>query len=77
MTLGAVIASGLAGPLAWKLGRKSCLWAACLLCAVSNIIMMATTAIGGLYVGRLSIGLANGNGNATSSTAPKNWSDCH
>jgi MFS family permease len=60
MTLGAVIASGLAGPLAWKLGRKSCLWAACLLCAVSDIIMMATTSIGGLYVGRLFIGLANG-----------------
>ena len=60
MTLGAVIASGLAGPLAWKLGRRTCLWAACLLCAASDIIMMATKSIGGLYVGRLFIGLANG-----------------
>ncbi|KAK6384203.1 hypothetical protein LTR65_009775 [Meristemomyces frigidus] len=60
MTLGAVIASGLAGPLAWKAGRKSCIWAACLLCAVSDIIMMTTTSIGALYVGRLLNGLANG-----------------
>jgi MFS transporter, SP family, sugar:H+ symporter len=60
MTLGAVIASGLAGPLARKLGRKSCLWIACILCAASDAIMMGTTSIGALYVGRLFIGLANG-----------------
>lgn len=60
MTLGAVIASGCAGPLAWKLGRKSCLWAACVLCAIADIIMMTTSSIGALYVGRLLIGLANG-----------------
>ncbi|EMC96383.1 hypothetical protein BAUCODRAFT_473149 [Baudoinia panamericana UAMH 10762] len=60
MTLGAVVASGLAGPIAWKLGRKTCLWLACILCWVSDIIMMATTNVGGLYAGRLLIGLANG-----------------
>ncbi|GAB7354614.1 hypothetical protein MBLNU459_g5052t1 [Dothideomycetes sp. NU459] len=60
MTLGAVVASGFAGPLAWKLGRKSCLWLACIMCTVANIIMMATTSIGALYFGRLLIGLANG-----------------
>lgn len=60
MTLGAVIASGLAGPLARPAGRKACIWAACLLCAVSDIIMMTTTSIGALYVGRLFNGLANG-----------------
>ena len=60
MTLGAVIASGMAGPLAWKLGRKTCLWIACVLCAASDVIMMTTTSIGALYAGRLLIGLANG-----------------
>ncbi|KAK5734180.1 hypothetical protein LTR17_009163 [Elasticomyces elasticus] len=60
MTLGAMVASGLAGPLAWKLGRKPCLWAACLLCWASDVVMMATTSIGGLYAGRFLIGLANG-----------------
>lgn len=60
MTLGAVVASGLAGPLSAYLGRKSCLWIACALCAVSDAIMMGTTSLGGLYAGRLLIGLANG-----------------
>lgn len=60
MTLGAVVGSAFAGPLAWKAGRKSCLWGACVLCAVADIIMMATTSIGALYAGRFLIGLANG-----------------
>ncbi|KAI7196711.1 hypothetical protein D0869_06110 [Hortaea werneckii] len=60
MTLGAVIASGLAGPIALRLGRKSCLWIACVVCAVSDILMMATTSVAGLYAGRLINGLANG-----------------
>ncbi|PKS12581.1 hypothetical protein jhhlp_000789 [Lomentospora prolificans] len=60
MTLGAFISSGTAGVVAAKFGRRHCLWAACLLCCVSNIIMMATTSIGALYAGRFLIGLANG-----------------
>lgn len=60
MTLGAVVASGLSGPIAWKLGRKTCLWIACVLCWGANIIMMADTSIGGLYAGRFIIGHANG-----------------
>jgi predicted MFS family arabinose efflux permease len=60
MTLGAFISSGAAGFAATKLGRRHCLWLACLLCCVSNVIMMATTSIGALYAGRLLIGLANG-----------------
>ncbi|TKA45745.1 hypothetical protein B0A54_03430 [Friedmanniomyces endolithicus] len=60
MTLGAMVGSGLAGPLAWKLGRKPCLWMACILCWASDIIMMCTTSVGGLYAGRFLIGLANG-----------------
>jgi len=60
MTLGAFISSGTAGVTATWFGRRQCLWAACVLCAISNIIMMATTSIGALYVGRFLIGLANG-----------------
>jgi MFS family permease len=60
MTLGAFLSSGTAGFVAAKLGRKVCLWMACLLCVVSNVIMMATTDIGALYAGRLLNGLANG-----------------
>lgn len=60
MTLGGIISSLLTGPLAIKLGRKSSLWLACFLCCVANVIMMVTTNIGALYVGRLLLGLANG-----------------
>ena len=40
MVLGAVIASGCAGPIAWKLGRKTSLWIACFLLSIGNILMM-------------------------------------
>ncbi|KAJ2894784.1 hypothetical protein MKZ38_007213 [Zalerion maritima] len=60
MTLGAFISSGLAGFAAIKFGRKTCLWAACVLCIVSNVIMMSTESVAALYVGRFLIGLANG-----------------
>lgn len=60
MILGAFLSSGSAGVFAAYLGRKHCLWLASLLCCVSNVIMMTTTSIGGLYAGRFFIGVANG-----------------
>jgi len=60
MTLGAFLSSSMAGPIAAVLSRRMTIWAASLLCVVSNVIMMATTNIGGLYAGRLLLGLANG-----------------
>ncbi|KAK3938546.1 putative glucose transporter rco-3 [Diplogelasinospora grovesii] len=60
MTLGAFVSSAGAGPIATVMSRRMTIWAASLLCIVSNILMMATTDIGGLYAGRLLIGLANG-----------------
>lgn len=42
------------------MGRKTAIWIACVTCIGSNVIMMATTSIGGLYAGRLILGLANG-----------------
>ncbi|KAH7132549.1 general substrate transporter [Dendryphion nanum] len=60
MTLGAFISSSSAGFLATYLSRRHCLWAACVLCCASNVVMMATTSLGGLYAGRFLIGIANG-----------------
>ncbi|KAK3933428.1 hypothetical protein QBC46DRAFT_436701 [Diplogelasinospora grovesii] len=60
MTLGAFISSGTAGFAATKLGRRHCLWMACALCCVANIIMMATESMEALYAGWFLIGLANG-----------------
>ncbi|GME48296.1 putative mfs monosaccharide transporter protein [Neofusicoccum parvum] len=60
MTLGAFISSSSAGPVATIMGRKMAIWIACVTCIGANVIMMATTSIGGLYAGRLILGLANG-----------------
>ncbi|KAH8600238.1 general substrate transporter [Bisporella sp. PMI_857] len=60
MILGAFISSSAAGPIATFLSRRATIWCACALCCVANVIMMATTTIGGLYAGRFIIGLANG-----------------
>lgn len=60
MTLGAFISSSFAGPIAKFMGRKDAIWAASVLCAIANTIMMASTNIAAIYVGRILIGLANG-----------------
>lgn len=60
MTMGAFISSCGAGPIATVMGRRGSIWSAAVLCAVANVIMMATTNIGAMYVGRLLLGLANG-----------------
>lgn len=60
MTLGAMVSAATAGLLARYLGRKACLWLACLIICVANAIMMGTTSIGALYFGRLLLGIGNG-----------------
>jgi predicted MFS family arabinose efflux permease len=60
MTLGAFLSSSMAGPIAGVMSRKTTVWTASVVCIVSNIIMMTTTNIAALYVGRLMIGIANG-----------------
>ncbi|KAL7629814.1 hypothetical protein AAE478_001337 [Parahypoxylon ruwenzoriense] len=60
MVLGAFLSSGSAGFTAGYVGRKLSLWVACVGVFVSTALMQATTSIGGLYAGRLIIGLANG-----------------
>ncbi|KAI0022614.1 MFS monosaccharide transporter-like protein [Xylariomycetidae sp. FL0641] len=60
MVLGAFISSSSAGFTAKYVGRKMSLWTACVGIFVSTALMQATTELGGLYAGRLIIGLANG-----------------
>jgi MFS family permease len=60
MTLGAFVSSFTAGWIAIKFGRRHALWLACIICCVSNIIMMTTEHIKVLYAGRFLNGLANG-----------------
>ncbi|OTB10100.1 hypothetical protein K445DRAFT_309781 [Daldinia sp. EC12] len=60
MVLGAFVSSSSAGFTAKYIGRKLSLWIACIGVFASTALMQATTSIGGLYAGRLIIGLANG-----------------
>ncbi|KAI0399726.1 MFS monosaccharide transporter-like protein [Xylaria palmicola] len=60
MILGAFISSSTAGFTAKYFGRKMSLWIACVGVFVSTAVMQGTTNIGGLYAGRLIIGLSNG-----------------
>ena len=59
MVLGSFISSSTAGLSALYIGRKVSLWIACVLVFVSTALMQATTSIGGLYAGRLILGLGN------------------
>jgi len=60
MTLGAFVTSATAGFTASFFGRKTSLWAGCVLCVVATVVMQTTDNIGALYAARLIIGLANG-----------------
>lgn len=60
MTVGAFVGSLIAGPMAIWLTRRHCIWFACVLCCVSNLVMMLTTNLAGIYSGRLLIGISNG-----------------
>ncbi|KAI2464277.1 putative maltose permease [Annulohypoxylon bovei var. microspora] len=60
MVLGAFVSSSSTGFTAKYIGRKMSLWIACFGVFISTALMQATTNIGGLYAGRLIIGLANG-----------------
>ncbi|KAF1935862.1 general substrate transporter [Clathrospora elynae] len=59
MTLGAFISSATAGVPSTRIGRRMCLFVACITCFAAKIFMMSTDNIGALYAGRLIIGFAN------------------
>ena len=60
MILGCFASSLSAGFTAAYVGRKISLWFGCALVIVAAIIMQTTTTIGGLYAGRLIVGLGIG-----------------
>ena len=59
MVLGSFLSSSTAGFSAMYIGRKASLWIACVSVFVATALMQATTSIGGLYAGRLILGLGN------------------
>ena len=60
MILGCFISSASAGFTASYFGRKASLWFGCMLVIVAALVMQTTATIGGLYAGRLIVGLGIG-----------------
>ena len=59
LTVGSVVGAMFAGPVGARLGRKACLWLACVVCFVAISIQIGTSNLGGLYAGRIILGLSN------------------
>jgi predicted MFS family arabinose efflux permease len=47
------------GLLTKIIGRTTALWIGCILCLVGDVIMMTTSSIGALYLGRFIMGVSN------------------
>ncbi|KAL8408497.1 hypothetical protein RB594_007075 [Gaeumannomyces avenae] len=60
LTLGSFLSSLCAGLFSRRFGRRQGLWLACLLNMASCVVMMATTDVNVLYLGRLLLGVSNG-----------------
>lgn len=60
LTLGSFLSSLCAGFFSRRFGRRQGLWLACVLNMVSCVIMMVTTDVNVLYLGRLVLGVSNG-----------------
>jgi len=60
MVIGGVGGSLIQGPMSSYVGRRRSLQLACIVCIVAGAIMISTTSVGALYVGRIVLGVANG-----------------
>jgi MFS transporter, SP family, sugar:H+ symporter len=60
MVVGGILGSLLQGPLSSYLGRRRSIQLASIICIVSSAIMISTTSVGALYVGRIILGISNG-----------------
>jgi hypothetical protein len=60
MVVGGILGSLAQGPLSSYLGRRRGIQIASIVCIVASAIMIATTSVGALYVGRIILGVANG-----------------
>ena len=60
MVIGGIVGSLAQGPMSKWIGRRHCMMIACVTCITAAAIMMGTTSVGALYVGRIILGVANG-----------------
>ncbi|KAH8808626.1 MFS transporter [Xylogone sp. PMI_703] len=60
LNVGTIIGTILTGPFASRFGRRPAIWAACVVSIVACAVQVSTTSLGGLYAGRIILGLSNG-----------------
>lgn len=60
MVIGGIVGSLAQGPMSKWIGRRQCMMIACITCITAGGIMIGTTSVGALYVGRVILGIANG-----------------
>ena len=60
LNVGTVVGTICTVPFAHRYGRKPAIWLACLVSAVACAVQIGTTTLGGLYAGRIILGIANG-----------------
>lgn len=60
LNVGTIIGTILTAPFAHKFGRRPAIWVAALTSFVACAIQIGTTSLGGLYAGRIILGLSNG-----------------
>lgn len=60
LNVGTIIGTILTGPFAARFGRRPAIWAACVVSLVACGVQVGTTSLGGLYAGRIILGLSNG-----------------
>lgn len=60
LNVGTIIGTLFTVPFAHRYGRKPAIWVACAFSFVACAVQVATTTLGGLYAGRIILGVANG-----------------
>ncbi|RFU31066.1 hypothetical protein B7463_g5294, partial [Scytalidium lignicola] len=60
LNVGTIIGTILTGPFAHRFGRKPAIWLACVVSLVACGVQVGSTSLGGLYAGRIILGLSNG-----------------
>jgi sugar porter (SP) family MFS transporter len=60
LNVGTIIGTILTAPFAHKFGRKPAIWVAAAVSFVASGVQIGTSSLGGLYAGRIILGLANG-----------------
>lgn len=60
LNVGTIVGTMLTVPFAHRFGRKPAIWVGCFFAFIACAVQIGTTSLGGLYAGRIILGLSNG-----------------